>query len=256
MPHAVNDGVRIHFETSGTGPALLLHHGRLENGDVWKELGYVQALQPGRRIVLVDARGHGRSDKPTDTASYAARTMASDMVAVLDALGIDRADVLGYSMGGRIGFMGLAYFPERFASLIAGGAGPYGPAISREHELTLAASLATGMAGYLAQLEAMLKQTLPTAKRRVLLANDAPAMAALTTQVAEWSSVVPAVRASGLPVQLYGGTADPIWPRVAQAHQDLPGSRLAALEGLGHADAPLQVARVVSIVEAFLAGRT
>jgi pimeloyl-ACP methyl ester carboxylesterase len=179
--------------------------------------------------------------------------MASDMVAVLDALAIEQADVFGYSMGGRIGFMGVAYFPQRFAALVAGGAAPYGPALSRDDELAMAESLAGGMAGYLARLEAMLGCPITGAKREALLANDARAVAAMTRAMADWPSVLEQVRASGVPIQLFGGTADALWPRIGQCHEALPGSILAALPGMDHVEVFTRRDKVLPIVESFLA---
>ena len=70
----------------------------------WYEFGFVDALKDDYRLVLIDARGHGDSDKPHDAAAYDQKLMASDVIAVLDAEGIDRAHYMGYSMGGSIGF--------------------------------------------------------------------------------------------------------------------------------------------------------
>ncbi|MEZ5739725.1 MAG: alpha/beta hydrolase [Burkholderiaceae bacterium] len=253
MGFVVNEGVRIRFDTVGQGRPLLLHHGRLEDASVWHESGWVEALQPGRQLILLDARGHGASDKPHESSAYGARTMASDMVAVLDALAIEKADVFGYSMGGRIGFMGVAYFPQRFGALVAGGAAPYGPALGRDDELAMSASLAGGMTGYLARLETMLGCRITGAKRAALLANDALAVAAMTRAMADWSPVVDLVRASGVPVQLFGGTTDALWPRIGQCHEALPGSALAALSGMDHIEVFTRRDQVLPIVASFLA---
>ncbi|MGB7184642.1 MAG: alpha/beta fold hydrolase [Burkholderiaceae bacterium] len=252
MAYANNNGVQIYYECHGQGRPLMLHHGRLNSARVWHRATYIEALQRGRQLIALDARGHGRSDKPHDPAQYTAKVMASDMVAVLDDLGIEKADLFGYSMGGRIGFMGLAYFAERFSSLIAGGAAPYGPTVSRERELALAASLQNGMAGYLLEMEAMLARKTPEPDRSERLAMDATAVHAMTSQGADWPVVVNEVMAANRPIQLFGGTADPLWPIIQKGHRELPGSRLHALEGLGHSEALLKSGGVVPIVDEFL----
>ena len=64
MPFADNQGARIHYQTVGSGPALVLHHGTLGSGADWADLGYVEALKEDHQLVLGLARGHGESDKP------------------------------------------------------------------------------------------------------------------------------------------------------------------------------------------------
>ena len=125
MPFARNGGVRIHYETAGNGPALVLHHGTMGSGPDWADLGYVGALQDGHRLILIDARGHGQSDKPHDGAAYDLRLRAADVVAVLDDLGVPSASFLGYSMGGWIGFGLAKHFPQRIDAFIIGGAHAY-----------------------------------------------------------------------------------------------------------------------------------
>src|SRR5438093_10737912 len=125
MPFADNQGVRIHYETQGEGPPLVLYHGAGASLEVWRELGYVDALRPDYRLLLLDARGHGESDKPHAAASYQMPRLVDDILAVLDDLGVETAHFLGYSMGGRVGFGIAKYAPARFRSLMIGGSHPY-----------------------------------------------------------------------------------------------------------------------------------
>ena len=124
MKFATNpdDGVRIAYELVGEGPPLLLFHGSLTSGALWGALGYVDALRAEYRLILVDARGHGHSDKPTTMDSYAMERLVGDVIAVLDDSDLPQTAYLGYSMGGRVGF-GLAIrAPERVRALVVGGA--------------------------------------------------------------------------------------------------------------------------------------
>jgi pimeloyl-ACP methyl ester carboxylesterase len=91
-----NDGARIWYATSGSGPAAILLHGGLGNSGNW---GYqVPALvASGRQVVLIDSRGHGRSTR--DPQPYTYELMASDVLAVMDRLEIDRAALVGWSDG-------------------------------------------------------------------------------------------------------------------------------------------------------------
>jgi pimeloyl-ACP methyl ester carboxylesterase len=86
--------------------------------------GWVATLtRAGRRAIALDNRGHGASSKLYEPAAYHSATMAEDVRALLDHLGLARADVMGYSMGARIAaFLALAH-PERVRSIVLGGLG-------------------------------------------------------------------------------------------------------------------------------------
>jgi pimeloyl-ACP methyl ester carboxylesterase len=102
MPDARGSGIRIHYEVAGDGPPLVLHHGLSGTGEDFVEFGYVEGLTGLRRLVYIDARGHGQSDKPHDPAAYTPQRMVEDIVAVLDDLEVEQADFFGYSMGALI----------------------------------------------------------------------------------------------------------------------------------------------------------
>jgi pimeloyl-ACP methyl ester carboxylesterase len=112
MAYADNRGVRIHYRVEGSGPPLVLQHGFTSSIEDWYEAGYVDALERDYRLILVDARGHGDSDKPQDAEAYPLEKRVGDVVAVLDALKIEKAHFWGYSAGGWIGF-GMAEFAPK-----------------------------------------------------------------------------------------------------------------------------------------------
>ena len=138
MPYATNGQIKIYYETEGQGPPILLAHGSTGSTSFWRGYGYVDQLKRRFTVILYDARGHGRSDKPHDAASYGHQLMAGDGLAVLDALSIDRSHFWGYSMGGYTGFELARLAPDRLLSLIAGGTGPYdAPGESEKPNLVL-----------------------------------------------------------------------------------------------------------------------
>ncbi|MEL6980925.1 MAG: alpha/beta fold hydrolase [Actinomycetota bacterium] len=249
---ANHDGVAIHFEVIGDGPPLVLQHGRLGSGRFWFDAGYVRAMAGEHRLVVVDARGHGRSDKPTDPSAYRPEAMAGDIVAVLDELAIERADLFGYSMGGRIGFATATHFGARIHALVSGGAGPYGQARSAEAERELADTLAGGMEAYLTSMERMLERTIPAPDRERLLANDAEALAALATATADWPPMVDALVDRVEPMLLFGGTGDPIWPLIERAAAAFPTAELRAVGPFGHGEDLRRPDLVLPIVTDFL----
>ena len=122
MPRVDNQGISIHYRVEGDGLPVVLGHGVTDSSDVFYERGYVAALKPKYRLVLIDARGHGQSDKPHDPHAYASDKVASDIVAVLDDLGLKTAVYWGYSLGGRYGFALTRYALDRVACLVIGGA--------------------------------------------------------------------------------------------------------------------------------------
>ena len=116
--------MRIHHEEWGQGDPIVLVHGwGVDARRNWIETGWVSALAPYRRVVLLDIRGHGRSEKPLAQEAYGYRAMSEDVVQVLDELAIERADFLGYSMGAFIGAALLGSHSGRFSSMILGGIG-------------------------------------------------------------------------------------------------------------------------------------
>ena len=85
------DGVPIAYSVIGDGPPLVLLHGFTETAASWQEAGYVDRfLRAGRQVVLIDCRGHGQSGKPREAASYTGERRAQDVIAVLDAIEVER----------------------------------------------------------------------------------------------------------------------------------------------------------------------
>ncbi len=125
MPSFVHDGVEIAFSDEGQGEPIVLVHGFASNKEVnWIAPGWVTTLnRAGRRAIALDNRGHGASGKLYDPSAYHSAIMAQDVRALLDHLGLPRADVMGYSMGARItAFLALAH-PDRVRAAVLGGLG-------------------------------------------------------------------------------------------------------------------------------------
>jgi len=125
MQHFQHDGIDIAFLDEGEGEPIVLVHGFASNAQVnWVYPGWVATLaKAGRRVIALDNRGHGASAKLYDPEAYQSARMADDVRALLDHLGLGRADVMGYSMGARItAFFALAH-PTRLRRAILGGLG-------------------------------------------------------------------------------------------------------------------------------------
>jgi pimeloyl-ACP methyl ester carboxylesterase len=116
---------QIAYLEAGEGAPIVLVHGFASTKEVnWLAPGWIDTLtRAGRRAIALDDRGHGASTKLYDPARYHSAVMAQDVRALMDHLGVPRADLMGYSMGARIvTFLALAH-PDRVRSLILGGLG-------------------------------------------------------------------------------------------------------------------------------------
>ena len=98
--HTTSRGFRIQYTVDGEGPPLMLLAGTLLAAQDWRDVGYVEALAQHWRVINVDPLGHGESDAPHDSDAYEAAGVTNDLVAVLDAEGVSKATVWGYSRGG------------------------------------------------------------------------------------------------------------------------------------------------------------
>ena len=120
-----SDDAEIAYLDAGEGAPVVLVHGFASTKETnWLTPGWVDTLtRAGRRAVALDNRGHGESSKLYDPARYHSSIMAEDVRALMDHLGFDCADVMGYSMGARnAAFLALAH-PGRVRGLILGGLG-------------------------------------------------------------------------------------------------------------------------------------
>ncbi len=121
MPYFDNEGIKIYYEIEGEGPPVIMIHGFAANiqGN-WKDSNWVDVLKEDYQLILVDCRGHGKSDKPKDADQYGEK-INDDIVKLLDHLSIKKANFFGYSMGARITTDILIENQELFISAIIGG---------------------------------------------------------------------------------------------------------------------------------------
>jgi pimeloyl-ACP methyl ester carboxylesterase len=125
MPSFRHGGVEIAYVDEGEGEPIVLVHGFASTKEVnWVAPGWVSTLsRAGRRVIALDNRGHGQSTKLYRPADYHTDLMAQDVRALIDHLRLARVDVLGYSMGARIGAFLAVRDPDAVRSLILGGLG-------------------------------------------------------------------------------------------------------------------------------------
>ena len=230
MPYAINQGIRIHYQVEGEGSPLVLQHGIFWSMEGWSRVGYVDALKPNYRLILIDARGHGASDKPHDDAAYSLPQHIGDIVAVLDALDLPKAHFWGYSMGGWFGFGMVKYAAARVDSLIIGGAHPY----ERRLPFTPDGADPEAFVGAVLQWVGMDRAALSPAEEAEWFDNDFLALAAAFQDRPSLEDILPAMT---MPCLLYVGELDGGFPQVEACVEQLPRANFVSFPGLKHPEA-------------------
>lgn len=234
-------GVRIRYVDHGSGAAVLLIHGftaDLERS--WVETGILPDLARDHRVIAFDLRGHGGSDKPHETRAY--DEVALDAIRLLDHLAIDKAHVVGYSLGGIIAAKLLTTHPQRFASALLGGAAYRRSRSERSDREADAAAREIEAGIYLALLVSTAPIDEPSLKEADILArsaeiaarNDQRALAALMRArraLVVTDAEIATVRVRSLAVV---GAADPALPRVKAMQAVWPGLEVIVLTGATH----------------------
>jgi len=125
MPHFQSEGYEIAYSIYGEGPSILLVHGFGSNGKVnWVDTGWVDSLvRAGYRVITIDNRGHGKSQKIYDSDAYPSSEMANDSVNLIKFLGLKQIAIMGYSMGARISAYVSMSAPELVKCAVFGGLG-------------------------------------------------------------------------------------------------------------------------------------
>ena len=250
MPYVDNSGIRIHYHVEGDGPPLVLQHGLTNSLKSWYAYGFVEELQKDYRLIMVDARGHGRSEKPHDPEQYDLKLRVNDVLAVMDDMGVDKAHYMGYSMGGRIGFGIVMHALNRFHSLVIGGMSP-NPAHSDVQPQDRIQLLRQGMAHYVADAEAK-EGPMEAGRKERLLDNDPEALIAATTAPRGTEGLEELLPSLKLPCLLYCGEADGFFPDAKEASRVIPDAVFASFPGLNHGQTSRAAELVLPHVTNFL----
>src|SRR6266852_4454258 len=224
-----SDGVRLNYELHGpeAGPPVVLVHGFASDYKLnWLGTRWQESLTgAGYRVIGLDCRGHGRSDKPHDPAAYAIDVMAADVRRLLDELGVPSAHYTGYSMGARIGLQSVLDFPERVRRAVLGGLGASGAV---EDAARIARALRGG------NPESPSAQSFQKfASARSI--NDLQALAACIEGLGRSSQLDPQrLAAIRTPILLVAGERDEIARDAAALGSQIPSAQLVIVPGRDH----------------------
>jgi pimeloyl-ACP methyl ester carboxylesterase len=233
-------GARIHYTMRGQGTPVILLHGFAINSDInWRLPGTFYRLAKSHQVIAMDLRGHGHSDKPGDDSAYGTE-MAWDVIRLMDHLGLPKAHLCGYSMGGFIAIRLLTAHPERFLSVTACGAGWMQEGSEDAHLLEQVAADLRDHGTY-RQLIQMLRPEGETAGMlRIFFMdagmrtiNDTAAMAAVAQSFSQLAVTKEELEKNQIPVLLIIGSQDPI-KRSVDALEFLPEHRTCVLDGATH----------------------
>jgi pimeloyl-ACP methyl ester carboxylesterase len=239
-------GVKIRYIDVGRGEPVVLIHGFSSSLDAnWGQTKVIDALAKDFRVIALDCRGHGKSDKPHDAASYGL-AMIEDVARLLDHLGIARAHIVGYSMGGAITGKFITTHPDRVITAVFGGSAPrlgWPPQAERDaHELAESLEQGKGVRPLILRLTPPNEpkpsdETIEQQSRAIIGRNDPLALAAVQRGNKAQTVTLAEVRALRMPLLAVIGSADPIKAGVDAFKTIKPELIVVVIEGATHSGA-------------------
>lgn len=243
MPLVDSSGVKIHFTVDGDGFPIILHTGAGGDATMWQHAGYVEGLR-GFRCILIDHRGHGMSDGPAGLENHAMDCYVGDVIAVLDALHIERAAFWGYSSGCSVGYALAATRSDRLTALISSGAigaRDYSEPDERANFERRAALVRNhGLGDLIGGLEHSEATTFPAWFWRQMLETDPEMFALELLGESMWRGPWSILHQIECPVLMLAGEMEDPEDNNRRAASVLRVARAVTFQGLGHVGAYLR----------------
>jgi pimeloyl-ACP methyl ester carboxylesterase len=245
------DGTRIAFDVTGQGPVIMLLHGGGHNRQKWHEIGYIERLHKDFKIITIDIRGNGESDKPIDSTFYTTAKMCQDLLAVADACGANRFAIWGFSYGANIGRY-LAAQSDRVSKIILigipfglGASGDFRRSIEdfRSHWTPIVESQHNGTLNL---------ESLSDDDRSYLQGTNVPVTLAWLSAMLDWRAIEPAdIRCSTL--CLVGSQNEIAMASLKEYEESLKASNVQVhvIEGLNHLQEFTEIDQVLPVMLAF-----
>jgi pimeloyl-ACP methyl ester carboxylesterase len=241
-------GARLRYLEQGDGEAVVLLHGLLGTVELHWIDGYagmnpnvVPALARSYRVLAVDLRGHGRSDKPHAVADYGAR-MADDVIALLDHTGISRAHVVGYSLGSIVAAKVACDHADRVGRVVLGGGSPYVPGdhpngLSPELDRVVTAlEQGRGLADYIIETTpgGMPRDKAELVSEYILAAQDVDALIALLHGIPELGVTDAQLATNRVPMLALIGALDTGLPELKATAPRVANLTVEVMPGVDH----------------------
>lgn len=253
-------GVPLSFVDEGTGEAVIYLHGFAGSSQLWSAAGLLPL--DGFRTIAFDARGHGASGKPEDDAAYG-QALVDDVIRLMDARGVEKAHIVGYSMGAETALKLVTEYEDRVLSVVAAGSG-----WSRETEAQTYGFIAGALAesatfgDFMAAMTPPEQQEMPPEVQAMMMdllgahgidpGQPATALAAVAASLPEIIELeADALGAVSVPVLGITGSDDPERPNVEALAEALPTIEVTVIADADHLTAPVSPA-FTAAVTAFL----
>ncbi len=231
MPTLSFDSLEIHYELSGSGPFLILHHGWGSRSSDWEQGGWLSALEKHATLLVFDSVGHGLSTPSHEPADHTVEQRAAVVTALADELGANKFGFLGFSMGGRSGLVLAASAPGRLSMLAIGGMLLLPPSVDAVKFKRRIVVLRSG--------------------RAKLPGNDPLALAASHEALLQWRGVGDRLANHDAPTMLFCGEDDPHFTNARESAEIL-NFEFSALPNTNHADTFFASDRAVRSVADFV----
>lgn len=238
------DGIRLGYDLTATdrdGLPVVLLHGSVLSRAIWRGLGYLDPLSAEHPVLRMDLRGHGRSGAPHDPSAYTQEVLVADLLAVLDDAGIERAALVGYSLGARVALSATLQHADRVDRLVClgGSAADQHGAIDTVFFPGVAEALREGGMPEFCERQGLgpdVSDRRHAATRQAFLAADPLAMAALFAATEATSGVDDAeLSRCDVPALWMAGDRDhPRCEESQHAAAVMPHGRFVALPGRAH----------------------
>ena len=246
------DGICIAYEVTGEGPAIVLLHGGGHTRQNWQDAGYIKHLKDDFRVIAIDIRGNGESDKPTDPSCYTTEKMCEDILAVADACHVWQFAIWGFSYGANIGRY-VAVLSGRVEKLILMGI-PFGPGAAGDFRRSIETFLNHWSPILQAQREGTLDlASLSVEDREKLQKSDVALEVARRSALLDWRAIEPA-DISCRTLWYLGSKNEPAMASLAEYKEELKMSKVhvEVMEGLNHIEEFTKIDRSLPVMVAFM----
>ena len=238
----LSDGVKISYVEKGEGEPVVLIHGFAASAQLnWGMPGIIKKLAENYHVIALDNRGHGKSGKPHEPEKYGTH-MVDDVIRLLDHLKIDKAHIVGYSMGGFITTKLVCSHPERVRSAVIGAAGWHEDAEERlklTDEIADSLDAGTGIAPLMKALSPEGRPTpseveLKAANTMLMLLNDPKALAAAMRGMRNLNVTRTELESNQVPALSVIGSLDPLKDGVDEMAPIMANLKVEIIDGADH----------------------